>query len=412
MGGNNPWKPETKEDIYRVGTSNISDSRISEGISLGGCHGCEGIWEGCTKGNESNSSDSWLNTKNASKEVREFTNDSSNKTNHDKGDNEASPSAKILWWRNESEDKFPTNADQMEETVNWVDILDLTIFILLWVKHASLNELGAPCSLFFIFDFLEDLVKNFLLLLGLLISDDINELKRFLTQFSTSRSNVRELDSESLIPNFLLVVQNFNSNSLFSFAVFESKSSRGIDEVSSGSSGLLRLIKLDGLVVNSDDTVTSILSDYLDFKWLSWDSSDGSLLVEGNLTWLIIINNCDSSSSIFAHKFFICISINKLDEEIFIWLPIVVIVDLDNNMALLLSLLELDDFIDSFIIITSFGFLINSLNSNLSTCSSFVDDVNHDRSRGLRNGIVETLETEKLMLLFLINMFSLGKLLL
>jgi hypothetical protein len=46
----------------------------------------------------------------------------------------------------------------MEEAINWVNVLDFSFFILGWVKHARLNELRTPSSLFFVFDFLKNLV--------------------------------------------------------------------------------------------------------------------------------------------------------------------------------------------------------------------------------------------------------------
>jgi len=162
--------------------------------------------------------------------------------------------------------------------------------------------------------------------------------------------------------------------------VLESESSTSLDEVSTGSSGLVRLIQLNGFIVNSDDTVTSILSNNLDFEWLGWDSSDGSLLFECNLTGLIVIDDSYSSSGVFTCKLLIGVSVEKLDEEISIWLPVVVIVNFDINLVLGFSLFEFENLINTFIISTSFGLLINCLNTNFTSVTAFVVKVNHNRS--------------------------------
>jgi uncharacterized protein YuzB (UPF0349 family) len=67
-----------------------------------------------------------------------------------------------------------------------------------------------------------------------------------------------------------------------------------------------------------------------------------------------------------------------LNEEILIWLPVIVIVDDNLNKSGSLSVFENNCLINHFIIITSFGLGINGGYVNASCGSSLVQNVNSD----------------------------------
>jgi hypothetical protein len=64
------------------------------------------------------------------------------------------------------------------------------------------------------------------------------------------------------------------------------------------------------------------------------------------------------------NKLFLGCGIVELDEEILIWLPVVVIEDHNFKELLFLALFEYNSVVNSFVIISSFSFSVNSLYSH------------------------------------------------
>jgi len=79
--------------------------------------------------------------------------------------------------RNEGEEQLPSDATEMQEALHACNVLNFSIFVLGWVKHASSNELGSPGLLFLILDLLEELCKGLCLLLALDIGHDVDDLE-------------------------------------------------------------------------------------------------------------------------------------------------------------------------------------------------------------------------------------------
>jgi len=96
------------------------------------------------------------------------------------------------------------------------------------------------------------------------------------------------------------------------------------------------------------------------------------------LTWLIVINNCYSGSGILSLQFSHGVRVIELNEEILIWLPVVVIIDGNLNEGSSLSLFENNRFINFFIIVTGFGFGVDGGHVNSTCCSFLVQNVNSD----------------------------------
>jgi hypothetical protein len=90
--------------------------------------------------------------------------------------------------------------------------------------------------------------------------------------------------------------------------------------------------------------------------WVGGNSFNVSGVVEVDLSWLVIINNGNSSLSILACKLISCFLMVKLAEEILIWLPVVVIEDHNFKELLFLALFEYNSVVNSFVIISSFSF--------------------------------------------------------
>lgn len=147
------------------------------------------------------------------------------------------------------------------------------------------------------------------------------------------------------------------------------------------SSSVWRIVKLNSFIGNSYGSVRSILSNNIDLSnTFRGYSFDWLLLFKSNRSWLIIINdsnNCLSVSS-FQHngllnwsscwiRWFI-----KLNPEILIRLPVVIIIDNYSNILSLFPFFKLKKLVNKLEILSSVSFLINSSNSYSTSSPSFV----------------------------------------
>jgi len=139
---------------------------------------------------------------------------------------------------------------------------------------------------------------------------------------------------------------------------------------------MFRCIKLNGFEINSYSSITSISSFDDNLSMLFWGKSrDCFRLLKVNMSWLIVINNSDSSSSIMTRQLIIVGLIEQLNEKIFIRLPVVIINNFNFNEFLSLALIKRNNLITSYVIVSSLGLCINSLNSD--SCSIFFLVNNH-----------------------------------
>lgn len=74
---------------------------------------------------------------------------------------------------------------------------------------------------------------------------------------------------------------------------------------------MLRIVKLDCLKIYSNDTIGTILSKKDNINiFFSSKCRDALLFFKRNLSWLVIINNCNSSSAVPTGKVLLCIWVN------------------------------------------------------------------------------------------------------
>jgi len=214
----------------------------------------------------------------------------------------------IMWWWNQCEEKFPSNATEMHKTVYGFKVFNITVFILLWVEHTSLSELLTPAHFFLVFNFLQKLCQSILFLLWLNICDNVDNHERFLTQFSSNWTDIWKLNSKTFISFFSIFVNDWNKNLFLSFSLFEFKSTLSKFEINTSSGSMFSLIEFHSSIINQDDTITSILSVNNNNSIFFWGKGlDRFSFFKANLSWLVIINNCHSSSSILSLKFSTCI---------------------------------------------------------------------------------------------------------
>lgn len=147
------------------------------------------------------------------------------------------------------------------------------------------------------------------------------------------------------------------------------------------SSSVCGIVKLNSFIRNSYDSVRSILSNHIDLgNTFRGYSLNWLLFFKSNRSWLIIINdsnNCLSVSS-FQHNGLLDWSrawfrrFIKLNPEILIRLPIIIIIDNNSNILSLFAIIKLKKLINKLEILSSVSFLINSSNSYRTSSLSFV----------------------------------------
>ena len=78
--------------------------------------------------------------------------------------------------------------------------------------------------------------------------------------------------------------------------------------------------------------------------------TEGLLLFEDKHTWFVIIQDGDTSDCVITYKTVLAILVVKLDVEVFIRLPAIVVNDLNGNLSLNLSTLEDDFFVNMLVV--------------------------------------------------------------
>ena len=120
------------------------------------------------------------------------------------------------------------------------------------------------------------------------------------------------------------------------------------------------------------------------------------LLSESQHSWSIVIHDGNSGARIFTHKSLTSVDIIDFDEKVFIWLPLLVINDLNSDLSLILgesTALELDDLIDSDVILRGGCFSIDSSHSDGLFFSVLVLNLDAKHSSALTDRVMETRET-------------------
>lgn len=121
--------------------------------------------------------------------------------------------------------------------------------------------------------------------------------------------------------------------------------------------------QIKSLISYFNKTITSVLSNKNNLTcciFLSGKSFNMSFdFFKRDLTWLIIIDNGHSCSSIFTFKVITSVWIFQLNMEILIWFPVIVILNSNVECKGTLSLRELKYTLESNIILSSFSITIN-----------------------------------------------------
>lgn len=150
---------------------------------------------------------------------------------------------------------------------------------------------------------------------------------------------------------------------------------------------LVVVTELNCSVPDSDNAVATVGTFQVDYcKFFVRADFEGAIfLLKGNVTWLVIINDSDTSFSVLSLKQLTRECIVQLDEEISVGIPIIVIVDLDFDILLGLSFGEFENLVNRDVILVSLGFTLYCGNANTASLTSLVDDRNSDLLEGFRD---------------------------
>lgn len=102
--------------------------------------------------------------------------------------------------------------------------------------------------------------------------------------------------------------------------------------------------------------------------------------MEGNLTWLIIVDNSDSRFGVMSLEFRVGIDVIKLHIEVLIWLPVIIILN-SNVKSFAIFTIELNDSIESVIVFASLSITIDGSCSNSTNDFFLVDDMDTQFTR-------------------------------
>ena len=164
---------------------------------------------------------------------------------------------------------------------------------------------------------------------------------------------------------FLFFWKNRYSNCLQCLSLLKHKGILNMFEINSSSCCVLRIIQFNSCKVNSNNSITSILSFNNNIcNFLRCKSSNGLLFLEANLSWFVVINDCNSCSCILTNKIFSSINVIQLNKEILIWLPVVIIINDNSNELMCFSFIESYNLINFIIIMSGLSFSVNGVNSN------------------------------------------------
>jgi len=189
------------------------------------------------------------------------------------------------------------------------------------------------------------------------------------------------LNSKSFISFSLTIIENLNLNGLKSLSLSESQYTIFVFIINKISSSVCGIVKLNSFIGNSYGSVRSILSNDIDLSnTFRGYSLNWLLFFKSNRSWLIIINNSNNCLGVssFQHnglldwsscwiRWFI-----KLNPEILIRLPVVIIIDNYSNILSLFPFFKLKKLVNKLEILSSVSFLINSSNSYRTSSPSLV----------------------------------------
>jgi len=127
--------------------------------------------------------------------------------------------------------------------------------------------------------------------------------------------------------------------------------------------------------------------------------ADLPLLHEGEVAWLVVVDDQNYGSAVALEKCVVVLEVIELDLELAVFIPLLVINDFDLDDLKRFTLLEVDRLMNSFIIFSLFSRHFLCAQSDFTLFTSLVKHLDIDSSAGLRHCVLEGLEAKQLVFL-------------
>ena len=159
---------------------------------------------------------------------------------------------------------------------------------------------------------------------------------------------------------------------------------------------LVVITKLDRSIPHCDFAVATVSTLEVDSRDLlvRTDLCGAVFLLERNIARLVIINNSDASLSVSTLEQHVRIGIGQLHEEVSIGVPIIIILNLDLNILLSLTLREIENRVDRNVVFVLLCFTLKCGHGNSALLARLVQNWYLDLAESLRYRIVKALEAE------------------
>lgn len=185
---------------------------------------------------------------------------------------------------------------------------------------------------------------------------------------------------------------------LLCFARLENEGVGDMHVVFAGRGGTVRVIELHSGVVDMYCSITAILAQNNNLSIFGTSHCLHSVFVgEADLAWLIIIDDGDAAASVRAFQFDLGLSVEQLDKEVFIRLPLIVIFDANCDLFGGLTGFESDDAIKWLIILVRDCLIVDGADVNLAPLQRLVVDRQVKELAALANTVMQAFETELLV---------------
>lgn len=394
QGGNDPWETEADEHIHGVGTGDVADRGVSGLGSSRGSHTGESIWERGSDGHEGDGGDCLLESNGATENSGDFSDHGGDGTDEEEGDAESGPSTSPLHWRNQSEKQLPEHGNEMHHGLVEGHLGDNKVVLVnLGAEHAGRHELGAPGRLLLVHKVLDQLDVLLVILLLEFVVDDLDDAGVLLGDFHAGwlglLNNKLELWSSDIIFIFLhifvviLIIIGIILG-IDSILMRDRQPAAGQIEQRDGND-LLALAggELDGLIKwrvilvrdsvlqielvlfafdegfssnhTRDLAVSSVNSINSNIDLFVLSRTHDFSVGEHKFTWEIFIQNSDLALGIVALKSLLGLRVVKFDVEIVVWVPLIVIMDLDLDFPLGVLALHRDNIVDAIVVLADLG---------------------------------------------------------
>lgn len=110
-------------------------------------------------------------------------------------------------------------------------------------------------------------------------------------------------------------------------------------------------------------------------------------LLKANYAWTVLVHNCDFSNGVFALKPLV-ILVTDFNEEVFVGLPDVIIVNIDSNNFFFLRLAHRVHFIDRIVVFWSLGCIVQGSHPETNFFLNMLNDDDFHVPAAFCHGVV------------------------